>query len=92
MYSKISNSQKTHCNYQPKNAMMASNTITNASNFMLSSFVQEIKVLNFSPMAPVLSNIVEASQRKNVDERVSAINYYHRELHKSKNSTIYFVK
>ncbi len=64
--------------------MMASNTITNASNFMLSSFVQEIKVLNFSPMAPVLSSIVEASQIKNVDERVSVINYYHRELHKSK--------
>ena len=52
---------------------------------MLSSFVQEIKVLNFSPMAPVLSSIVEASQIKNIDERVSAINYYHRELHKSKN-------
>lgn len=43
-------------------------------------------------MAPVLSSIVEASQIKNVDERASAINYYHRELHKSKNSTIYFVK
>ncbi len=36
-------------------------------------------------MAPVLSSIVEASQIKNIDERVSAINYYHRELHKSKN-------
>lgn len=47
---------------------------------MLSSFVQEIKVLNFSPMAPVLSSIVEASQIKNVDERVSVINYYHREI------------
>ena len=52
--------KKTHWHYQPKNAMIASRTITNASNFMLSSFVQEIKVLNFSPIMPVLPGIAEA--------------------------------
>lgn len=39
--------------------MIASKTTTKASNFMLSSFVQEIKVLNFLPMASVLSGIAE---------------------------------
>jgi len=46
--------------YQPKNAIIANRTITNASNFMLSSFVQEMKVLNFLPIASVLSGIAEA--------------------------------
>ncbi len=40
--------------------MMASKTITNASSFKLSSFVQEIKVLNFSPIMPILPGIAKA--------------------------------
>ena len=52
--------KKDTLHYQPKNAMIASRTITNASSFKLSSFVQEIKVLNFSPIIPVLPGIAEA--------------------------------
>jgi hypothetical protein len=54
--------------------MIASRTITNASNFMLSSFVQEIKVLNFLPIMPVLSGIAEVHLLY-CTEKIIEINY-----------------
>ena len=54
--------------------MIASNTITKASNFMLSSFVQEIKVLNFLPMAPVLSGIAEIRSTLSNYKKINSYN------------------
>ena len=62
--------------------MIASNTITKASNFMLSSFVQEIKVLNFLPMTPVLSSVAE----------VRSMNRIHIKSYANTiNSTVYYI-
>jgi hypothetical protein len=56
--------------------MIASNTITKASNFMLSSFVQEIKVLNFLPMSTVLSDIAETHSIIELKKLKVLIPYY----------------
>ena len=62
--------------------MIASKTITKASNFMLSSFVQEIKVLNFLPMTPVLSSVAE----------VRSMNRIHIKSYANTiNSTVYYI-
>lgn len=62
--------------------MIASKTTTKASNFMLSSFVQEIKVLNFLPMTPVLSSVAE----------VRSMNRIHIKSYANTiNSTVYYI-
>ena len=62
--------------------MIASKTTTKASNFMLSSFVQEIKVLNFLPMAPVLSGIAEVRSMNRIHTKSYA---------NSITSTVYYI-
>ena len=62
--------------------MIAIKTTTKASNFMLSSFVQEIKVLNFLPMTPVLSSVAE----------VRSMNRIHIKSYANTiNSTVYYI-
>ena len=61
--------------------MIAIKTTTKASNFMLSSFVQEIKVLNFLPMTPVLSSVAEVRSMnrihiKSYANTINSTDYY----------------
>ena len=62
--------------------MIASKTTTKASNFMLSSFVQEIKVLNFLPMTPVLSSVAEVRSMNRIHIKSYANTIY---------STVYYI-